>query len=48
MLAGLASEGASQLVKKMPGGNLLRDVVGAEQTLAQHLRKMSGGQVGGF
>ena len=33
-LGGLASEGASQLVKKITGGNLLRDVVGTEMALA--------------
>ena len=38
-LAGLASEGASQLVKTISGGNLLRDVVGAERTLASTLKK---------
>ena len=47
-LAGLTSEGASQLVKKLSGGNLLRDVVGAERTLASALKKISRGQVGGF
>ena len=31
---GLASEGASKLVKKMTGGNLLRDVVDKEMALA--------------
>ena len=29
-LAGLASEGASQLVKKISGGNLMSYIVGAE------------------
>ena len=47
-LAGLASEGASQLVKTISGGNLLRDVVGAERTLASTLKKITGGQVGDF
>ena len=47
-LAGLASEGASQLVKKISGNNLASDIVGAERTLASALKKISGGQVGGF
>ena len=47
-LAGLASEGASQLVKKISGGNLMSDIVGAERTLATAFKKISGGQVGGF
>lgn len=33
-LGGLASEGASQWVKKITGGNLLWDVVGTEMALA--------------
>ena len=31
-LAGLASDGVSQLVKKISGGNLMSDMVGAERT----------------
>ena len=48
-LGELASEGAAgQLVKKISGGNILRDVVGTEMALASALKKMTGGQVGGF
>ena len=47
-LDGLASEGASKLVKKITGVNLLRDVVHKEMALACTLKKMTGGQVGGF
>ena len=47
-LAGLASEGASQLVKKMSGGNLLRKVVDKQMALASALKKITGGKVGGF
>ena len=44
-LAGLASEGASQLVKKISGGNLASDMV----TFTRKLQKqITGGQVGGF
>ena len=38
-LAGLASEGASELVKKISGRNLMSDIVGAETTLASALKK---------
>ena len=38
VLGGLASEGASKLVKKMTGGNLLRDVVDKEMALASMLK----------
>ena len=31
-LLGLASKGASQLVKKISGGNLVSDIIGAERT----------------
>ena len=44
-LAGLASEGASQLVKKISGGNIFTDVVDFGRKLE---KKISGGQVGGF
>ena len=48
-LAGLASEGASQLVKKISEGNLISDIVDFERTLAPVLKKIAGkGQVGGF
>jgi len=47
-LAGLASEGASQLVKKMSRGNLMGDIVSAERTLVSALKKISGGQVRDF
>ena len=47
-LAGLASEGTSQLVKKISGGSVMSDIVGAERTLASALKKISGGQVRGF
>ena len=33
-LASLASEGASQLVKKISGGNIASDIMSAERTLA--------------
>ena len=47
-LAGLVSEGASQLVIMISGFNLMSDIVGADRTLASALKKISGGQVGGF
>ena len=47
-LGGLASKGASQLVKKISGGNILRDVIDKEMALASALKRMTGGQVGGF
>ena len=47
-LAGLAGEGASQLVKEISGGNLMCDIVDAERTLASALKKISVGQVGSF
>ena len=40
-LGGLASEGATKLMKKMTGGNLLRDVVSTEMALASALKKIS-------
>lgn len=40
-LAGLAGEGASQLVKEISGGNLMCDIVDAERTLASALKKIS-------
>lgn len=47
-LASLASEGVSQLVKKISGGNIASDIMSAERTLASAFKKISGGQVGGF
>ena len=47
-LASLASEGASQLVKKISGGNIASNIMSAERTLASAFKKISGGQVGGF
>ena len=44
-LAGLASEGASQLVKKISGRNIFTDVVDFGRKLE---KKTSGGHVGGF
>ena len=44
-LAGLASEGASQLVKKISGGNIFTDVVEFGRKLE---KTITGGQVGGF
>lgn len=43
-LGGLASEGASQLVKKISRGNILRDVVGTEMALASALKGMTVGK----
>ena len=40
--AGLASEGASQLGKKISGGNLIADIVSFERTLAPVLKNISG------
>ena len=40
--AGLASEGASQLGKKISRGNLIADIVGFERTLAPVLKNISG------
>lgn len=36
------------MMKKMTEGNLLRDVIDKEMSLASMLKKMTGGQVGGF
>lgn len=44
-LAGLASEGVSQLVKKISGGNLASDMVNVTRKLQ---KPITGGQVGGF
>ena len=44
-LAGLASEGAIQLVKKISGGNIFTDVVDFGRKLE---KTITGGQVGGF
>lgn len=37
-LAGLASKGTSQMVKKISGGNLILGIVGFERTLAPVLK----------
>ena len=44
-LAGLASEGASQLVKKISGANIFTDAVDFGRKLE---KRVKGGQVGGF
>ena len=46
VLADLASEGASQSVRKLSGGNIFTDMVESGRKLEK--KKISGGQVGGF